>query len=76
MMPTIRQFSASRIVIYAADHPPPHVHVVFKDGRECTVNLDNLAVTGRILRREIREELVWVSAQKTALMQAWKAFNP
>jgi hypothetical protein len=33
-----------------------HVDVQLRDGRACTVELDSLAIVGRIATREIRDE--------------------
>ncbi len=54
-MPVMHKFYASRVVMYAGDHLLAHVHVQLRDGRECTVELDSLAIVGRISAREIRE---------------------
>lgn len=37
-------------------------HVLLRDGRECTVELDSLTIVGRIAAREISEELSWVES--------------
>jgi len=62
--------------MYLNDHPPPHVHVRLRDGRECTVELDSLAITGRIAEREIREPLAWIAAQQDFLHDEWRRCNP
>lgn len=74
-MPTVNKFSASRIVIYAGDHPPAHVHVHLRDGRECTVGMESLLITGRIDAREIREELVWIKSNLAWLLDEWNRVN-
>ncbi|MGE4126185.1 MAG: DUF4160 domain-containing protein [Pusillimonas sp.] len=43
--------------MYLDGHPPPHVHVKLRDGRDCTVDLDDLSIKGRVAEREIREAL-------------------
>lgn len=75
-MPTLQRFAASRILMYANDHLLPHVHVKLADGRECTVSLDELTLTGRIKAREIRVELEWIEAQRTFLHAEWRKLNP
>jgi hypothetical protein len=57
VVPVVRKFSASRIVMYARDHLLAHVHVQLRDGRECLVELESLNIVGRIAAREIREQL-------------------
>ena len=57
-MSTLQRFDSSRVVMYLDDHPPPHVHVKLRDGRDCTVDLDSFEIKGRVAAREIREALV------------------
>ena len=54
-MPVLQKFAASRVVMYAADHLLAHAHIILRDGRECTVEIDSLKIVGRIPQREIRE---------------------
>ena len=67
---------ASRVVMYAGDHLLAHVHVQLRDGRECTVELDSLAIVGRIAAREIRDELSWIESNRAWLHQEWRRLNP
>jgi hypothetical protein len=41
-VPKLKQFPGCRIVIYPRDHRPPHVHVEFRDGNRCTVEIETL----------------------------------
>jgi hypothetical protein len=75
-MPTPQRFDNARVVMYLDDHPPPHVHVRLRDGRECTVEIDSLEVNGRIVQREIREVLVWVEANRVFLHDEWRRCCP
>lgn len=75
-MPVMHKFSASRVVMYAGDHWLPHVHIQLRDGRECTVELDSLTIMGRIVAREIREELSWMVVHRAWLHQEWLRLNP
>jgi len=47
-MPTLQRFSDSRVLMYLGDHPPPHVHVVLRDGRDCIVEIESLLVIGKL----------------------------
>lgn len=62
--------------MYASDHPPPHVHVQLRDGRECTVQLASLALAGRVRPAEIRSELRWIETNRTKLLEEWLRLNP
>ncbi len=75
-MPVLQKFSSSRVVMYAADHLLAHVHVILRDGRECTVELDSRKVVGRIATREIREALQWIESNRAWLHEEWRRLNP
>ena len=58
--------------MYLDDHPPPHVHVKLRDGRDCTVDLDSFEIKGRVASREIREALVWIKTHQVDLQHQWQ----
>lgn len=74
-MPTLQKFPTSRVVMYAGDHPPAHVHVQLRDGRQCTVEVETLLITGRIEAREIKEELAWIDSNRVQLLNEWRRLN-
>lgn len=71
-MSTLQRFDSSRVVMYLDDHPPPHVHVKLRDGRDCTVDLDSLEIKGRVAEREIREALAWIKTHQVDLQHHWQ----
>lgn len=72
-MPKPRQFPGGRIVIYPRDHRPPHVHVEFRDGDRCTVEIETLLVTGTVRPSgKLKKPLAWVAANRDLLMAKWK----
>ena len=71
-MSTLQRFDNSRVVMYLDDHPPPHVHVKLRDGRDCTVDLDSFEIKGRVAEREIREALVWIKTHQVDLQHHWQ----
>ena len=71
-MSTLQRFDSSRVVMYLDDHPPPHVHVKLRDGRDCTVDLDSFEIKGRVASREIREALVWIKPHQVDLQHQWQ----
>lgn len=75
-MPILHRFPASRVLIYAGDHLLPHVHIKLRDGRESTVDIVTLKIQGRIVAREIREELVWIESNRAFLLDEWWRYNP
>ncbi|MSQ76465.1 MAG: DUF4160 domain-containing protein [Rhodoferax sp.] len=62
--------------MYLGDHPPPHGHVVLREGRDAIVEIDSLAVIGKLAVREIRDALDWISARKALLLGEWQRYNP
>ena len=75
-MPVVQRFHFSRVVLYAGDHAPAHVHVQLRDGRECIVELGSMDITGRVRAREIREELDWIEEHSEWLREQWNTLNP
>ena len=65
-------FLHSRVLMYLDDLPPPHVHVKLRDGRDCTIDLENLEIRGRVAEREIRDALLWIQSQKIDLLSKWQ----
>jgi len=74
-MATLQRFDNSRVLIYIDDHPPPHVHVKLRDGRDCTVDIDSFEIKGRIAEREIREALEWIRSNQSFLFNEWRRNN-
>ena len=62
--------------MYLGDHPPPHVHVVLRDSRDCIVEIESLLIIGQLAGREIRDALNWIEAEKTFLLNEWQRYNP
>ena len=75
-VPVLKKFSATRVVMYAGDHLLPHVHIQFRDGPECTVEIDSLKLVGKITRRDIRDELLWIESNQVFLLSEWRRLNP
>lgn len=75
-MPTLQRFDGSRVLMYPDDHPPPHVHVKLSDGRDCTIDIDTLALKGRVTEREIREAITWIASHQALLLNEWRRYNP
>ena len=75
-MPTMQRFPDGRVLMYLGDHPPPHVHVVLRDGRDCIVEIETLSVIGKLATREIRDTLYWIDAERNFLLNEWQRYNP
>lgn len=74
-MPTLQRFADCRVLMYLGDHPPPHVHVVLRDGRDCIVEIESLSVVGKLAAREVREALKWVQSERSFLLSEWQRYN-
>ena len=76
-MPTLARLTKSKVTMYAADHNPPHFHVLATDGAEAWVEIASLTVIyGAVRPAVLREALAWAGANKAALAARWKALNP
>ena len=75
-MPTLQRFPDCRVLMYLGDHPPPHVHVVRRDGRDCVVEIESLLVIGKLASREVRDALKWIEGQRLFLLSEWQRYNP
>jgi hypothetical protein len=72
-VPKLKQFPGCRIVIYPRDHRPPHVHVEFRDGNRCTVEIETLLVTGAVRPSgRLKQSLRWIAANRVRLLAKWK----
>lgn len=75
-MPTLQRFADCRLVMYIDDHPPPHVHLLLRDGRDGTIDLETLRISGKVVKREVRDALVWVAKERSFLSNEWLRYNP
>ncbi len=69
-VPTLIRFPTCKIEVRPRDHRPPHVHVLFADGREALVDLASGQVTSRrkIRATELAEALAWIDAHAEELI--------
>jgi len=56
--------------MYFADHPPPHFHVLGRDGA-AQVAIDTLEVIESSGRIDLREAMEWASANQAFLSAKW-----
>ena len=76
-MPTLARLPKSKLAMYAADHPPPHFHVLATDGSEAIVELGSLRVlSGAVRSAALVEALAWASQNAATLADKWKELNP
>jgi len=69
-MPRIARFSSTEIAMYFADHPPPHFHVLGRDGA-AQVAIETLEVIEMSGRIDLREALAWAAAHRDELIARW-----
>lgn len=76
-LPTPAHLPRSKLAMYAADHPPPHFHVLATDGSEAIVELGSLRVlSGAVRAAALVEALAWASQNAATLADKWKELNP
>lgn len=72
----MRVFNNNRlkIYVYAGDHPPPHCHVVFRDGNSASIDIPLIeARYGYKLSVEVRD-IIEINLDK--ICEAWEKLNP
>jgi len=70
-MPTVKNFGSYRIMLFAEDHNPPHVHVIGPDFQAKVRIRDAAVFVGTIPPRHRREALAWIAANCELLMAKW-----
>ncbi len=75
-MPTVLFQDGFRVMIYTADHRPPHVHV-HKAGCTVTVWLDGLAASENegFSQKELRKVLALVEQHQDELLEHWRQIH-
>jgi hypothetical protein len=70
VMPRLQRFSTTEIAMYFADHPPPHFHVLGRDGaaQVAIETLEVIATSGRV---DLREALEWAATNRAFLGKKW-----
>jgi hypothetical protein len=68
--PRLQRFSSTEIAMYFADHPPPHFHVLGRDGA-AQVSIETLEVIAMSGRVDLREALEWAAENRTLLEEKW-----
>ena len=60
--------------MYFADHPPPHFHVLGRDGA-AQVRIDTLEVIASSGRIDLRDALRWAEENQDLLMEHWQKLS-
>ncbi len=59
--------------MYPRDHRPPHVHIEFRSGDRCMVEIETLLVTGTVRpSAKLKTPLAWIAANRKRLLLKWK----
>jgi len=69
-MPRIARFASAEIAMSFADHPPPHFHVLGREGA-AQVDIETLEVIASSGRIGLREALAWAAAHRAELRAHW-----
>jgi hypothetical protein len=70
-MPTVKNFGSYRIMLFAEDHNPPHVHVIGRDFQAKVRIRDAAVFVGTIPPRHRREAVAWIADNHDQLMAKW-----
>jgi hypothetical protein len=73
-MPRLVRFASTEIAMYFADHPPPHFHVLGRDGA-AQVRIDTLEVIASSGRVDLREALEWAENNRAFLQEKWERLS-
>lgn len=73
-MPRLKRFSSTEIAMFFADHPPPHFHVLGREGA-AQVRIDTLEVIATSGRIDLREALEWAADNRPLLEAKWKELS-
>ena len=60
--------------MFFADHPPPHFHVLGRDGA-AQVRIDTLEIIASSGRIDLREALDWAAENKALLEAKWRELS-
>jgi hypothetical protein len=66
----LQRFSSSEIAMFFTDHPPPHFHVLGREGA-AQVRIDTLEVMASRGRIDLREALAWAAENRALLEAKW-----
>lgn len=71
-MPTISMFRGIKIVMYWADHMPPHFHATY-GGEEVLISITDLEVLeGKLPGKQLKMVLGWAAIRQDQLMDNWE----
>ncbi len=69
-MPRLVRFSSTEIAMYFADHPPPHFHVLGRNG-QAQIAIEDFRVIARSGRVDLTEALAWAAEHRDELAARW-----
>jgi hypothetical protein len=70
-MPTVKNFGSYRIMLFAEDHNPPHVHVIGRDFQAKVRIREATVMAGTIPSRHRRQALAWIGENRDRLTAMW-----
>jgi hypothetical protein len=74
-VPTVKNFGSYRIMLFAEDHNPPHVHVIGRDFQAKVRIRDAAIFAGMIPPRHRRQALRWVADNRAWLQEKWNELS-
>jgi hypothetical protein len=69
-MPVISRFHGITVMMYFADHPPPHFHAKY-GGEHARFSLDGTLIDGHMPPGPLRRVEEWAGLHRAALERCW-----
>ena len=74
-MPTVVRLGNVKLVVYASDHNPPHVHILSAE-HAAVMSMSNLEITAGFVPRHVYQlARDWAEAHRDELHEAWRQLN-
>jgi hypothetical protein len=69
------EFAGIIIAMYAADHNPPHVHVMQAEHEALVDIKTGVVLAGSVPVNKLRQALDWIHQNRQALLEKWEELN-
>lgn len=74
-MPTLHRIRNVQLCEFAADHPPPHFHIIAPDW-DALIEIESLNVfQGHVPSPLLKEITAWATLNQALLRQTWRILN-
>ena len=74
-MPCIKIIDSIKVYVYAADHPPPHFHILYAEYEELIIINDLTTYIGSVPPKHRQKIIQWASKHQGFIMKQWSKYN-